>query len=50
MGILAHHLSAAAGAEGIGGGGAGQEFNAFEVGWKLFDKDGKGHIDSADLR
>lgn len=27
-----------------------KEFNAFEVGWKLFDQEGKGHIDSADLR
>ena len=39
MGILAHHLSAAAGAEGVGAKEGVTEFNAFEVGWKLFDKD-----------
>ena len=48
MGILAHHLTAATGAEGVGLGNA-SEFNAFEVGWQLFDRDGKGHIDSQDL-
>lgn len=49
--ILTHHLSAAASAEGVGASGSEtDEFNAFEVGWKLFDRDGKGHIDAADLR
>ena len=38
MGILAHHITASAGAEGIGGGAGGKnaltEFDAFQVGWK----------------
>ena len=51
MGLLTHHLSAAS-AEGLADGsqaGAAAEFDAFEVGWRLFDKDNKGHIDASDL-
>ena len=52
MGILAHHLTAAAGAEGLSSppSDVKAEFNPFEVGWKLFDRDNKGHIDASDLR
>ena len=50
MGILAHHLTSATGAEGVGANTGVSEFDAFDVGWKLFDKDNKGHIDANDLR
>jgi len=49
MGLLAHHLSSSTSAEGVGA-ATEASFDAFEVGWRALDVDGKGHIDANDLR
>lgn len=43
MGILAHHLTAAAGAEGVGAKGD-REFNAFEVGLEVLVEPSAFHV------
>jgi len=48
MGLLSSHLSMNATAEGLGADGG--EYDVMAEGWRLLDKEGKGHIDANDLR
>jgi len=48
MGILLHQIAAGADAEGMGA--AGGEFDVWRQGWRLFDRDNKGHINAGDMR
>lgn len=50
MGLLAHNLTKSAGADAIGPKGEVKQFDVMREGWRLFDRDGKGHIDASDLR